>query len=291
MANQEIQRKSTTDHILDVETACNWLGLTHGRTHQYIKLLKEFAQGHRKRENILCINESYEIVEIYQHWHNKINEFPGLYQKIKNAFLKGPILQEDEITTSSSNVARNDAFTYFLSGIFLSRKLNVTLVDGLPRINYEKSNDDICLDFNDVRLIIECKRPQSSNAVVKRTKEGIKKIKENKGIIALDCSAFIRPADKVFESDSEAVALKYIGDLLEKYYTQAIHKLIKNNILAIIFFARVPTMTRLWQSRLTDIRGNPLATNFRPGSICNINLCTTKSNEANPFVQKIHEVL
>lgn len=291
MTSPGLQKKSNLDHLADVEKACKWLGLSHGRTHQYIKLLNEFNQGQHNREHILCINECYEIVDIHQKWNKKIKEFPGLAQKIKTAFLKGPILQEDEVTNSSSNEARNNAFTYFISGTLLSRGLNVTLVDGVPKIGNEKYNDDIRLDFNGENLIIECKRPQTQSATLKRVKKGIKQIGNDKGIIAVDCSVFIRPAGTLFESNSEIESMEIIGNKLDTYYTTELNKLIQNNLIALIFFARVPTMTRISQSQIIDIQGKPLATNYRPGSVVNLIVCSPRSLGSDPFVQEIYESL
>lgn len=287
----EIKRTPINNHIDELKSACDWLGLKQGRVKEYIKFIDEFIKGERKRENLLSINESFEAVEIYKLWKDQIHEFQGLDEKIKKALLKGPILQEDELVNSSSNEARNNAFTYYISGLLLSKGLDVILVDGCQKQGNVSSDDDIMLIINKTTITIECKRPQSHENILKRAKEAVKKINKRKGIVAIDCSSVIRPDDKLYESDSEHEAVTNTGNLIESCNTAQVQSLIRDNILGLIMFARLPTMTRIRHETILDHLGRPITYSFRPGSVCATNMCSAKLQKDNPILGEIYTTL
>ena len=287
----EIKRTPTNIHLDELKSVCSWLSLKQGRVKEYIKFVDEFIQGSRRRENLLSINESFEAIEIYKLWKDRIHEFQGLDEKIKKALLKGPILQEDELVNSSSNEARNNAFTYYISGLLLFRGLDVVLVDGCPRQGADSLDDDILLNIDRTTITIECKRPQSRENILKRAKEAVKKINKRKGIVAIDCSSIIRPDDKLYESDSELEAVTNAGDLIETCNTRQVQSLMQDNILGLIMFARLPTMTRIKHEIILDHLGRPITYSFRPGSVCATNICSSKSQKDNPILNDIYTAL
>lgn len=205
--NVELEKRLQKFSAAEVESrlrdACEWLGLSQGRCVNYAKLLREFnEEGKRSREHILAINESFEIIDIYALWKENLHNFSGLEKKIKASFNKGPILREDENPGKSTNQPRNDAFVYLLSGVLLRGGAKVITVDGVSlNKTSDAGNADIIIELNGIGVVIECKRPQSKNALKQRVEEACGQIDGANGIIAIDCSAFIRPPNKLFEAD------------------------------------------------------------------------------------------
>jgi hypothetical protein len=70
-------------------------------------------------------------VRLFELWEHRSTDFPGLAGKIKAVVAKGPVLREEEIPATSSNRARDDAFSYLVAGslrAFLSSPLKAQLL-------------------------------------------------------------------------------------------------------------------------------------------------------------------
>ena len=92
-----------SEHLAKLTAACEWLGIDRGRAARYGELTRElFEDDARSREHILGVNESCEVVELFELWENRVGNFPGLAEKIRLVFNKGPLLQEDENPRSST---------------------------------------------------------------------------------------------------------------------------------------------------------------------------------------------
>ena len=117
------------ERLQTLQLACEWMDIKKGRALQYSKFIREFyEEDKRSREHILAFNEACEITDIYELWVPFIDNFPGLEQKIKQVFQKGPVLQEDEMPNISSNRPRNDAFVYLLAGKLIKAGMVTTQV-------------------------------------------------------------------------------------------------------------------------------------------------------------------
>ena len=104
------------DHVRRLEEACGWLGINKGRAQHYIGLLREFhEEDKRTPQHVLAYSESCEVEDIHRLWQSKVEQFPGLKEKIFHVLSSGPVLREQE--KADSNRARNDAFVYFLAGM------------------------------------------------------------------------------------------------------------------------------------------------------------------------------
>ena len=97
--------KRTPEEILQLlDETCSWAQVSRGRSLDYKRLFREFTMGDkRSREHIFVHNEVMNIIEIYELWKHRVDDFPGLQQKIREVFSEGPVLPEDENPTTSSN--------------------------------------------------------------------------------------------------------------------------------------------------------------------------------------------
>jgi hypothetical protein len=213
-----------TSMLRDLERACEWIGMAKGRSKQYQGLIREFWEGEpRRREHILVHNQAFEIIDIFRLWEGKVRSFKGLRERIAKTFDSGPILTEDESIspTSNSNRARNDAFVFYVAGQLLDAGINVVSVEdcGLPGATLQ-GRGDITFIWENQRIDWQCKRPQSLDAVARRLKEARRQIQKGSdtncgGIIALDCSVFIRPPGTLIEKSSSSEAADFYRPRME----------------------------------------------------------------------------
>lgn len=263
-----------SEHIMRVERACSWLGIERGRAAQYSSYIRELYEKEDKRSHnhVLSLNESYEIVEIYDLWESHVNRFPGIKEKIKRCLEKGPLLREGENPDSSTNRPRNDAFVFLLAGKLIRGNMNVIAIDGLLARGVSCHIDaDITFEWNGEYIDIQCKRPQNTNSLEKRVKQATGQINttkrpSQKGIIAVDCSALIRPPGRLLERNSAEIALQDVADILQESIMPIVGKLFKPHIMLTLLFARVPAMTIIDESPILTISGEPFRT-YRPESV------------------------
>lgn len=272
-AKQQFKKFQYTEHLKSLQRACKWMGIAQGRAAEYIRLIREFFEkGKRSRKHILVYNESCEVVDIYKFWRRYVSEFPGLYEKIIKVCKKGPVLREDEKPCSSSNRPRNDAFVYFLAGKLIRAGIEIMAVDGIVRKGTRSHRDaDITFRWNGILVDIQCKRPQTENALEKRVKEASKQLANPKrqgqiGIIAIDCSAFVRPPGKLLEKDSGRRAEEFLSQCLAKKIKPQIKTMFGKTILGFLLFARAPHMALIKISPVVSPRGEHFRS-YRPESI------------------------
>ena len=140
-------KRPTTEYIETLKAACNWLKIDHGRAKEYVRRLEEFQKAKfRSNEHLLAYYESYEIVEIFRLWETRVDEFPGLHQKIRGACVKGRFLRDDQIPELSRNRSRHDSFCFLLAGRFLAAEIRVVCVDEIPSSGFKHApNADFTL--------------------------------------------------------------------------------------------------------------------------------------------------
>jgi hypothetical protein len=260
-------------HLALLREASEYFGIEKGRAPQYSQLLNEFYdQNKRTPQHLFAYSESCEITDIYSFWRGVIDEFPGLKEKVRQALSRGSVLRETEKIEASSNHARNLAFTYYLAGTLLSANLTVVVVDGIVRRGAPAyANPDIRFDWDGTIVDIECKRPQRESAVARNLKEARKKLTSQvasgvRGIVALDCSAFIRPQWNFLEQHSPEKGHDFISRKMETVITDPMVLKWNNRILGVLGYPRVPAMTRLYQSPILSAGGGPFSY-FRRDSI------------------------
>ena len=285
MAQKSLLRKSSyTEHRAKLRRACRWLNIESGRAAQYIHFITEFEEkGKRSRKHLLAYYESCEIVDLFELWEHRALEFPGLEERIRSVFNKGPLLREDEVPEASSNRARNDAFGFLAAGKFLAAGIPVVAVDGIIAKTVTcDSKADFAFQWSNGLIDVECKRPQTVGALLKRAKEARKQITDRgdrHGIIALDCSVLCRPAGTVFGNSSPENAQMIISARLEKEFYPKVRPLLTEQILGFLLFARIPAMTPL---NLVDQNQTPI---YRPDCISSW-LVVSNSNHTDSDILK-----
>jgi hypothetical protein len=124
------------EQLAQLAAACDWLEFDRGRDVRYRLLIEEFFEEDAgSRQHILAYGESCEIVRLFELWEHRSTDFPGLAGKIKAVVAKGPVPREEENPATSSNRARDDAFSYLVAGrlrAFLSSPLKAQLLAMRP---------------------------------------------------------------------------------------------------------------------------------------------------------------
>lgn len=249
------QAIGTYQHKL--KAACEWLDIEQGRAAEYIRLLDEFEKGRLSGESILAYYESYEIVELYALWKERVDAFPGLKDKIREVCKKGPTLRENETISSSSNRPRNDAFCFIVAGKFLAADISVVNVDGTAsRHAICESNADFTFRWEESYFDVECKRLQSENQLLKRAEEARDQITQfgRCGIIAIDCSVLCRPAGTLLDNLDPDKAEFRLSEQLRTDIEPKVRSSLSPSILGFILFAKVPAMTAV--GRILNSSGN-----------------------------------
>ena len=195
-------KESTARHIEKLKAACDWLKIRRGRTREYIRCLEEFNKveilSRVPDEHILAYYESFEVVELFQLWRKRVDDFPGLKTKIQDVCVKGPFLSKGETPRSTSNNRpRNDAFCFLVAGKCLASDITVVNVDGIAscRFKYE-TNADVTFKWEGELLDIQCKRVQSKRQLLKQAKKARDQIigSGRCGVIAIASCAKTRPS-------------------------------------------------------------------------------------------------
>lgn len=249
-------------YVRKLQVACDALGIDRGRAKKYIRLMTDYRDGARSGEHLLAVNESTEVCDIYDHWESHLENFPGLRHKIVQSLQKGPILREHEDPGKSTNRPRNTSFVFLLSGLFLTRGLNVVCVEGLRRAGVDCHTDgDFTCRWQHRLVDIQAKRPQSLARLDERVKQAVSQIEttgrpDQLGIVAVDCSAVMRPAFKVLEDTTAASAFDRIQKELRGRFAPRVQAHITPQTCGYVLVARVPTRVQE-ESRILGPSGSP----------------------------------
>lgn len=260
------------DHVSKLRQACEWLAITQGRAATYARLVTEFFKdGARTQEHVLAYNESGEIVDLFELWRPHADRFPGLRESLREVCRKGPTLREGENPATSSNRPRNDAFSYLVSGTLMNAGVSVVAVEGVRRTDFSGTSDADLTFMSDASCIdVECKRPQAEGALVPRMREARAQLEQRgregrPGIVALDCSAMVRPAGTLLEYESGRSAEARVSTLLQRL-VPTLDPHLTSQLLGVILVARVAAMMRLGESPILSPQGKPVR-EFRPETI------------------------
>jgi hypothetical protein len=211
-------------------------------------LMAEFFAGKRNsQEHVLAFYEAVEVAEIYHLWRSRVEEFPGLKKKIREAITSGPLLREGENPSTSSNRPRNDSFGFFLAGRLLDAGCEVLAVDGISQMNEDDQwIGDVTLRQDGVTFDVQCKRPQTAETVganiEKARRQIIQAARPRMGIIAIDLSVPIRPAGTLIPADNLLGASKKLTRLIDMHAGAVTDELLGPSIAGIIWFGRIPCM-------------------------------------------------
>ena len=242
-------KKTTTDDFLqDLEEACEWLNIERGRAREYVRLLEEFDRGERRPQHVLAYFEAFDIVELFRLWRNDVGLFPGLKTRLEQVCGKGPTMTEDEKPSNSSNQPRNDAFGYLMAGRFRKAGISVSTVDGIRAGSGKATSAEDCsIRWNGLRINVECKRPNSAKGFKRLAKEARSQIKRRRrrGIIMMDCSRLVWPANEGIKTESPEAATEAMHQRLEKEAEPELPRPMGPKVLGAVLYARIPAMTAM----------------------------------------------
>ena len=253
-------KRSADEYIRNLETACKFLKIERGRAREYVRHLVEFNRAETLTpEHLLAYYESCVIEELFDLlWKNYFEVFPGIEKKIRKACAKGPFLREDEMPKTSSNRPRNDAFCYLVAGKFLSAAISVVSVDGISSRHFTcETSADLTFLWENKHVSVECKRPQSQEAMRGLAKKALKQLSSTGGcgIIAIDCSVICRPNGTVFEASSQEEAEYELYEQLSHDILPELNSMSAELLLGFLLFSRIPAMTAI---DLVDGGGKPI---------------------------------
>jgi len=198
-----------------VQQASDWLSsigidVAGTRMSEYRKnitlLVDLLGRGNRDDLNRLyptMVNSLYEAnewINIYRGLETVKNE--NLIAKLEE-LLKGPEWFIDEKISSSSNRSRNIAFELIITSRIAARGIQPDFA----------TPADLAFPLNAKKLIVECKRPQSTSAVEKNIKAATKQLNRRfqtsiarnlRGIVAIDISKVGNPSFKMLEVQNTA---------------------------------------------------------------------------------------
>ncbi|TAJ09331.1 MAG: hypothetical protein EPO61_06470 [Nitrospirae bacterium] len=251
-----------------LKEALGWVGIGHGRTAMYEKLLREYSQGLQSDQHFFAYYEATEILDIFNSWKSRATDFPGIQGKISRVFKKGTVLSEDESASANSNQPRNDAFVYVLAGKLLHvAEAHVVSVDGINNAKImhgqtqQGSPSDIFLLFRDNPIRIECKRPMNEATLQENADTAYHQLNDNLagqpwGVIAIDASRIVRKPGEYLQVPSLEAGTKFLSNELEKLLVPIAKKLNHEKVLGVIGFSRIPLIGTV-KSRILKLDGTP----------------------------------
>ena len=228
---------------------------------------REYLRSWCSDEHIFAYNELSDLLEIYELWLQEVDLFPGLKGMVCEVFSSGPLLREDERPRNSGNRPRNDAFTIILAGKLNNAGIAVASIEDSRRnssvltqnsIESTVIKSDIAIKYYDLLIPIECKRPQSIDAMYARAAEARKQLSGMNGIIAIDCSAAIRPAEQILDAQTEKKAAGFIDKLLISKVVPVVRQQFRQHVMGAILYTRTPVHTIHKVSPILDSTGNPI---------------------------------
>lgn len=238
---------SIDQYIKDLDTAFRWLDVTQGRATQCKKCLEEILDGAALSEKrLMACYEAFDLVEIYQLWRENEKYFPGLKNKLKQIFVKGPLLIDDERAEKAKSVeSRNNAFAAIIAGRLLEAQFDVLQVEKCRRETIRVSTTADCtIKLKREIVNVECKRLHSQKNWPMLAEKAKSQIRRNrkKGFVALDCSVLIRPKDTVFSSNNDALVAEEHLDWLEQNIFKRASDIFSSIVLGLLLYTRVPSM-------------------------------------------------
>jgi hypothetical protein len=239
-----LSRLFHSSHLIDeVEQACLWAKLEKGRATCYAQLITEYFAGQGiSYEHVLAYHEAMEITELHKLWEPRIDNFPGLKEKIAETLTSGPSVQDDETPLNSG--PRNYAFSYSMAGRLQVAGCDVICVDGISRTGELGTwFGDVTIRHEGFLLDVQCKRPYFAENVQKNVRRAEKQILAaypRVGVIAIDTSLFIRPQGTLWQANSVRDAVDKVSQLIEPHAQAVANRIKRPQIAGLIWFGRLP---------------------------------------------------
>jgi len=213
--------------------------------------------GEKRREILWSLIESIEFVEAMEALQRQGCHVP---KELLERAISGPADLFNE--TPNSNQGRNAMFEISLAGRIAHGGLRPT-IGGEP---------DVLFDFQKRRILVQCKRVMSREAVGKRLLEGGKQLRRDLtnscnpldcGVIAISVSRILNQGDKMLVIQTEADIRKVIGaeiDLLIKELQPTLRQVKDPRVAGVLFQVTTPAF----------VEQNNMFTMARSATICHI---------------------
>lgn len=256
-------------HILRLGAEVSrWAEVNTGRFHRTLQLATEcYEKGLDSRDHIYAFQELCEIIEVYTLWKSRVHDYSGLFQKIRIALKKGAVIKEDERQKSCD--ARNNLFTYYLAGRLVSKGNNVVAIDECVLSTIDRSTRaDISILLGDCFIDIECKRPSNEKTFERNLWDACDQLghslRDNLGIVALDCSPFVPPIGKKGDEFWRKISRGDINEMLGRYLLEKIPKNLRvklpQNIIGLFVFLRLASFSAIvMKDPESGLAGKPVA--------------------------------
>lgn len=209
------------------------LNVKSGRLSEYLKVIKLISETYKtstdeELKNIFpdTVNSMYEInaiINIHEAFKDlSNNDSLGLISKLKKA-VSGPVEVKKESNTS--NTARN----YLFETLVMARLHNPN--NGLS-IDF-KSSTDTSLKYNNVKYLIECKRPQSGKKLEANVRDAANQLQKafknkigsnHKGLIAIDISKIFNPDFMLLVKANDTELHQHISLTMDAFISKYSHK-------------------------------------------------------------------
>lgn len=197
----------------DLDSALAWmqsLGIVYERTRvgEYKRAIDTLLKIYQSDDKETIQNEFSKIVTAAFEASDLIAIHKGLAGSFDNElrarierYAKGPNNYTQEITATSSNIARNVGFE-----LLVMAKLVAAGID----INFEIKTD-AAARFDNRSILFECKRPQSLGMLEANVKNAFRQLEgkyhnpvhlRHRGIIAIDISKLINPDFMLYEAQN-----------------------------------------------------------------------------------------
>lgn len=209
------------------------LNAKSGRLSEYLKVVKLISETYEtstdeelKRIFPDVVNSMYEInaiINIHEAFKDlSNNDSLGLTSKLKKA-VSGPVEVQKESNTS--NTARN----YLFEALVMARLHSPS--NGLA-IDF-KSPTDTSLKYNNVKYLIECKRPQSDKKLEANVRDAANQLQKAfkskvgsnyKGLIAIDISKIFNPDFMLLVKENDTELHQHISLTMDAFISKYSHK-------------------------------------------------------------------
>ncbi|MDQ7838346.1 MAG: hypothetical protein RDU59_07620 [Thermodesulfobacteriota bacterium] len=215
-----------------IDDATLWLsahGLNIDRTRigEYKRVFKKFLDKYNSGNftveeqkeffstYVNLVYETQELVYISNGLSKLINS--DLDERLKK-FIKGPVINTAENSDKSTNLGRNIAFELLIASKLSSSGFEIDL----------GTEADLSIIHNNIKIFIECKRPQYKHQINSNIKGAFRQLKKRYneydgqknvlGLIALSVSKILNPDLDILVSSNSFLMHSYIEKILDNFH-------------------------------------------------------------------------
>jgi len=212
----------------NLNKATEWvqsLGLQYEKTRigEYKRAIDRLLEIYKSEDNetiqkefVSIVNAVYEANELIAIYLSLAGKFDEKLRSHITTYAKGPSNYTHELVSASSNLGRNIAFE-----LLVMSKLAFAGIE----IDFD-IKADVAGIFDNRSILIECKRPQSTEKLEANIKDAFKQLERkyrspvrmrHRGIIAIDISKLINPKFMLYVQANESLLEAGISRLVDDF--------------------------------------------------------------------------